>query len=99
METKTKLEEQFRDGTTKKPTIDADKFARQFEDAADKAMSKSKIVEIRFVGVEFDYTKVKIGEESVNRTIAEGFQPFKDIVTDSGLVMIMVKRDETSCPI
>jgi len=49
--------------------------------------------------VEFDYKKVKIGEGIINRTLAEGFQPLKDIVTDSGLVLIMVKRDEESCPI
>ena len=99
METKTKLEEQIKGGTTKMPAIDAGKFVKQFEDAADKAMSKSKIVEIRFVGVEFDYKKVKIGEGIINRTLAEGFQPMKDIITDSGLVLIMVKRDEESCPI
>ena len=99
METKTKLEEQIKGGTTKMPAIDAGKFVKQFEDAADKTMSKSKIVEIRFVGVEFDYKKVKIGEGIINRTLAEGFQPMKDITTDSGLVLIMVKRDEESCPI
>jgi len=99
METKTKLEEQIKGETTKMPANDAGKFVKQFEDAADKAMSKSKIVEIRFVGVEFDYKKVKIGEEIINRTLAEGFQPLKDIVTAGGLVLIMVKRDEESCPI
>ena len=99
MESKTKLEEQIKGETTKMPAIDAGKFVKQFEDAADKAMSKSKIVEIRFVGVEFDYKKVKIGEGIINRTLAEGFQPMKDIITDSGLVLIMVKRDEESCPI
>ena len=99
METKTKLEEQIKGETTKMPANDAGKFVKQFEDAADKAMSKSKIVEIRFVGVEFDYKKVKIGEEIINRALAEGFQPLKDIVTAGGLVLIMVKRDEESCPI
>ena len=62
-------------------------------------MTRSKIVEIRFIGVEFDYKKVKIGEDIVYRTLAEGFQPLKDIITESGLVLIMVKRDEESCPI
>jgi len=100
METKTKyFEGRVKDDVPKIIRDEEGKFVKQFEDAAEKAMTKSKIVEIRFIGVEFDYKKVKIGEDIVNRTLAEGFQPLRDIVTDSGLVLIMVKRDEESCPI
>ena len=98
METKNRIE-QIKGDIPKMHASQASKFVKQFEDAANKAMTKSKIVEIRFIGVEFDYKKVKIGEDIVNRTLAEGFQPLKDIITESGLVLIMVKRDEESCPI
>ena len=100
METKTKyFEGRVKDDVPKISINDEGKFVKQFENAAEKAMAKSKIVEIRFIGVEFDYKKVKIGENIVNRALAEGFQPLRDIVTESGLVLIMVKRDEESCPI
>ena len=100
METKTKyFEGKVKDDVPKIGINDEGKFVKQFEEAAEKAMTRSKIVEIRFIGVEFDYKKVKIGEDIVNRTLAEGFQPLKDIITESGLVLIMVKRDEESCPI
>ena len=102
METKTKtpyFEGKVKDDIPKIGINDEGKFVQQLEDVANKAMTRSKIVEIRFIGVEFDYKKVKIGEDIVNRTLAEGFQPLKDIITESGLVSIMVKRDEESCPI
>ena len=102
METKNKIpyfEGKVKDNVPKIGISDEGKFVKQFEVAAEKAMTRSKIVEIRFIGVEFDYKKVKIGEDIVNRTLAEGFQPLKDIITESGLVLIMVKRDEESCPI
>ena len=100
METKTKyFEGKVKDDVPKIGINDEGKFVKQFEEAAEKAMTRSKIVEIRFIGVEFDYKKVKIGEDIVNRTLAEGFQPLKDIITESCLVLIMVKRDEESCPI
>ena len=100
METKTKyFEGKVKDDVPKIIRNEEGKFVQQLEDAADKAMTRSKIVEIRFIGVEFDYKKVKIGEDIVNRSLAEGFQPLKDIITESGPVLIMVKRDEESCPI
>ena len=102
METKTKspyFEGKVKDDVPKIGINDEGKYVKQFEEAAEKAMARSKIVEIRFIGVEFDYKKVRIGQDIVNRTLAEGFQPLKDIITESGLVLIMVKRDEESCPI
>ncbi|MBL76855.1 MAG: hypothetical protein CL763_08045 [Chloroflexi bacterium] len=58
-----------------------------------------KIQEIRFIGVEFDYRKVKIGEDLVNKAISQGFQPLRDYETNSGLVVIMAKweNDDDSC--
>ena len=68
MENKTKhFEGKVKDDIPKISINDEGKFVKQFEDAANKAMTRSKIVEIRFIGVEFDYKKVKIGEDIVNR--------------------------------
>ena len=95
METKTKyFEGKVKDDVPKIGINDEGKFVKQFEDAANKTMTRSKIVEIRFIGVEFDYKKVKIGEALVNKALAEGFQPQRDIVTESGLVLIMFKLDD-----
>ena len=57
----------------------------------------AKIQEIRFIGVEFDYRKVKIGEELVNKAISQGFQPLRDYETNSGLVIIMAKWEGGYC--
>ena len=57
----------------------------------------AKIQEIRFIGVEFDYRKVKIGEELVNNAISQGFQPLRDYETNSGLVIIMAKWEDGYC--
>tara|TARA_A100001037_G_scaffold285816_1_gene293525 strand:- start:51 stop:347 length:297 start_codon:yes stop_codon:yes gene_type:complete len=98
METKNRLE-QIKGEIPKMPSNEAGRFIKQFESVVDRASNMSKIKEIRFVGVEFDYKKVKIGEEQVNKALAEGFQPQKDIVTESGLVLVMIKLDDEKCHI
>ena len=65
--------------------------------AVESVLDKNKLLEMRFVGVEFDYDKVKRGEDLVNQALFEGFQPIKDILTPSGIVFIMAKREE-KCP-
>jgi N-acetylglutamate synthase-like GNAT family acetyltransferase len=57
----------------------------------------AKIHEMRFIGVEFDYRKVKIGEELVNKAISQGFQPLRDYETNSGLVIIMARWEDGHC--
>ena len=91
METKNRLE-QIKGDIPKMAKSEAGKFVKRFEDVVEKATTKVK--EIRFVGVEFDYKKVKIGEAQVNKALAEGFQPQRDIITESGLVLVMIKLDE-----
>ena len=92
METKNKMQ-QIKGEIRKMPSGEAGKFVKQFENVVDKA-ANLKVKEIRFVGVEFDYKKVKIGEAQVNKALAEGFQPQRDIITESGLVLVMIKLDE-----
>ena len=47
--------------------------------------------------MEFDYRKVKIGEELVNEAISQGFQPLRDYETSSGLVIVMARWDDEYC--
>ncbi|MBL76486.1 MAG: hypothetical protein CL763_06160 [Chloroflexi bacterium] len=96
METKNRIE-QIKGDMPKMHASQASKVVQQLENVVDKATNVPKVKEIRFVGVEFDYKKVKIGEALVNKALAEGFQPQRDIVTESGLVLIMVKLDEQPC--
>jgi len=78
------------------------KSIKQMSKEAAKSAGKygirtAKIQEIRFIGVEFDYRKVKIGEELVNNAISQGFQPLRDYETNSGLVIIMAKWEDGYC--
>ena len=83
------------------PTNTPESIKQMSKEAAKSAgkygIKTAKIQEIRFIGVEFDYRKVKIGEESVNKAISQGFQPLRDYETNSGLVIIMAKWEGGYC--
>ena len=53
--------------------------------------NQEKLQEVRFIGVEFDYQKVDVGQRLVNDALAEGFQPLRDFDRGSGIVMVMGK--------
>ena len=50
-----------------------------------------EIKEMRYIGVEFEYQKVAIGQRLINEALKEGFQPQRDYERGSGIVMVMVK--------
>ena len=50
-----------------------------------------EIKEMRYIGVEFDYQKVAIGQRLINEALKEGFQPQRDYERGSGIVLVMVK--------
>ena len=52
---------------------------------------KLEIKEMRYIGVEFEYQKVAIGQRLINEALKEGFQPQRDYERGSGIVMVMVK--------
>ena len=83
------------------PTKRPESIKQMSKEAAKSAgkygIKTAKIQEIRFIGVEFDYRKVKIGEELVNEAISQGFQPLRDYETNSGLVIIMAKWEGGYC--
>ena len=53
--------------------------------------NQEKLQEVRFIGVEFDYQKVDVGQRLLNEALAEGFQPLRDFDRGSGIVMVMAK--------
>ena len=52
---------------------------------------KQEIKEMRYIGVEFEYQKVAVGNRLINEALKEGFQPQRDYARGSGIVMVMAK--------
>ena len=48
-----------------------------------------KMQEIRYIGVEFEPTDVRKGEEEVNTALKAGFEPIRDFQTPKGIVMVL----------
>ena len=48
-----------------------------------------KMKEIKYIGVEFEPTDVKKGEEEVNAALKAGFEPIRDFQTPKGIVMVL----------
>ena len=48
-----------------------------------------KMQEIKYIGVEFEPTDVKKGEEEVNTALKAGFEPIRDFQTPKGIVMVL----------
>ena len=69
------------------------KKIKKWEDIAQNGGFKNpeKLLEVRFIGVEFDYQKVDVGQRLLNEALAEGFQPLKDFDRGSGIVMVVAK--------
>ena len=62
--------------------------------AANEKKSKDdnlEIKEMRYIGIEFDYQKVAVGQRLMNEALKEGFQPQRDYERGSGIVMVMAK--------
>ena len=56
------------------------KKIKKWEEIAQNGAFKNqeKLIEVRFIGVEFDYQKVDVGQRLLNEALAEGFQPLRD---------------------
>ena len=52
---------------------------------------QKRMMELKYVGVEFDPISVKIGEDAVNVALKEGFEPIRDFETAKGIVMVLGK--------
>ena len=61
------------------------------ENESQSKNDKLEIKEMRYIGVEFDYQKVTVGNRLINEALKEGFQPQRDYERGSGIVMVMAK--------
>ena len=64
-----------------------DEFSKHIEEAEKDRDRKMK--EIKYIGVEFEPTDVKKGEEEVNTALKAGFEPIRDFQTPKGIVMVL----------
>ena len=55
---------------------------------------RRKMEEIRYIGVEFDPVKVKLGQTEINAALKSGFEPIRDFETARGIIMVLGKWGE-----
>ena len=67
----------------------ADKMSKGME--VIESERQKRMMELKYVGVEFDPISVKIGEDAVNEALREGFEPIRDFETAKGTVMVLAK--------
>ena len=67
----------------------SDKMSRGME--VIESERQKRMMELKYVGVEFDPISVKIGEDAVNAALREGFEPIRDFETAKGTVMVLAK--------
>ena len=70
----------------------SDKISKHLDDV-DKDRRR-KMEEIRYIGVEFDPVKVKLGQADVNAALKSGFEPIRDFETARGIIMVLGKWGE-----
>ena len=70
----------------------SDKISNHLDDV-DKDRRR-KMQEIRYIGVEFDPVKVKLGQTEVNVALKSGFEPIRDFETARGIIMVLGKWGE-----
>ena len=49
----------------------------------------SNLKEIKYVGIEFEPSKIAACEKEVNAALSRGFEPIRDFETARGLVMVL----------
>ena len=54
-----------------------------------KKRSKERIKKIKYIGVEFEPTKIDECEKQVNDALSQGYSPIRDIDTPRGLIMVL----------
>ena len=54
-----------------------------------KKKSKERIKKIKYIGVEFEPTKIDECEKQVNDALSQGYSPIRDIDTPRGLIIVL----------
>ena len=67
-----------------------EKMQKQLDQLAKKKpRSRKKLKKIKYVGVEFEPSKISSCEKEVNDALSQGFEPIRDFETARGLVMVL----------
>ena len=67
-----------------------EKMQKQLDQLAKKKRrSRKKLKKIKYVGVEFDPSKIEYCENQVNDFLSLGYEPIRDIDTSRGLVLVL----------
>jgi len=66
-----------------------DQMARAKTKGGKHACVHSALKAIRYVGIEFDPSKISGCEKEVNDALSQGFEPIRDFETGRGLVMVL----------
>ena len=55
----------------------------------DKKDCGCKLKKIKYVGVEFEPSKIEYCEKQVNDALSQGYEPIRDVDTPRGLVLVL----------
>jgi predicted nucleic acid-binding Zn-ribbon protein len=67
-----------------------EKMQKQLDQLAKKKpRSRKKLKKIKYVGVEFEPTKINNCEKEVNDALSQGYEPIRDVDTPRGLVLVL----------
>ena len=67
-----------------------EKMQKQLDQLAKKKpRSRKKLKKIKYVGVEFEPSKIEYCEKQVNDALSQGYEPIRDVDTPRGLVLVL----------
>lgn len=67
-----------------------EKMQKQLDQLAKKkSRSRKKLRKIKYVGVEFEPSKIEYCEKQVNDALSQGYEPIRDVDTPRGLVLVL----------
>ena len=67
-----------------------EKMQKQLDQLAkNKPRSRKKLKKIKYVGVEFEPSKIEYCEKQVNDALSQGYEPIRDVDTPRGLVLVL----------
>ena len=67
-----------------------EKMQKQLDQLAKKKpRSRKKLRKIKYVGVEFEPSKIEYCENQVNDALSQGYEPIRDVDTPRGLILVL----------
>ena len=67
-----------------------EKMQKQLDQLAKKKpRSRKKLRKIKYVGVEFEPSKIVSCEKEVNDALSQGYEPIRDVDTPRGLILVL----------